>query len=188
MNPENGFRILEILGFLRKSSENTFCHQIPHPFRRPPPPAKEIATSAALRACAARCARCARAPPLKKKARTVLRGVFWGRSAPEAQSKLQESTAQAPPPRGASAKFMAWAILNGKSLAWANEKYEKSSSGRDFHPKNLLAWTIFNGKFLAWASEKHEKSSPGLDFPRKWPQKSPVQVLPPRQNSWPGPF
>ena len=48
----------------------------------------------------------------------------------------------------ASAKFMAWAILNGKSLAWANEKYEKSSSGRDFHPKNILAWTSSNGKFL----------------------------------------
>ena len=48
----------------------------------------------------------------------------------------------------ASAKLMAWAILNGKSLAWANEKYEKSSPGRDFHPKNALAWTSSNGKFL----------------------------------------
>ena len=108
--------------------------------------------------------------------------LFWARFS----SKMAPEISR--PGAPASAKFMAWAILNGKSLAWANEKYVKSSSVRDFHLKNLPAWTIFNGKFLAWSNEKYEKSSSGLDFLRKWLQRSPVQLPPPRQNSWPGPF
>ena len=146
MNLENGLRILENIGFPKNPTKISFCGQIsPTQFSPPPPLRLEIATSAALRACAARCARCALPPLPKKKGANFLEGCFLVAICSRGPVQAPEISRPGAP---ASAKLMAWAILNGKSLAWASEKYEKSSPGRDFHPKNALAWTSSNGKFL----------------------------------------
>ena len=75
MNLENGLRILENIGFPKNPTKISFCGQTsPTQFSPPPPLRLEIATSAALRACAAR----ALPPPSLKKRRELFGGLFFG--------------------------------------------------------------------------------------------------------------
>ena len=151
MNPENDLRILESLKPKKVHKIQLLRGKIAHPILAASAPS--IRDRHERRATRVRCAlRALRSPPpFKKKGANFLEGCFSVAICSRGPGQAPEISRPGAP---ASAKFMAWGILNGKSLAWANEKYEKSSPERDFHQKNLLAWTSSNGKFLAWANEK----------------------------------